>query len=60
MMRYTECTADRRRNKYIESKKGQTRTYQAREVCDRTSPNCSCETDESSGIDLTQERGKVE
>ena len=40
--------------RYIESEKGQTKTHQAREVRDWASPNCSRETDETSGIDLTQ------
>ena len=47
-------------NRYIEGEERQTRMYQAREVCDRASPNCSRETDETLGIDLTQEREKVE
>ena len=59
-MRYIECTTDRRRNRYIESEKGQTRMHQARKVCDRTLPNHSGETDESLGVNLMQERGKVE
>ena len=54
MMRYRERTTDRRGNRYIESKKGLTRMYQAREVCDRASPNCSCKTDEMLGVDLMQ------
>ena len=49
-----KCTVDRRRNRYIESKKGQTRTYRVREVHDRASPNHSRETEETSGVDLTQ------
>ena len=52
-------TADRRRNRYIEGKKGQTRTYWAREVHDRASPNCSCKTNESLGIDLMQEERRL-
>ena len=52
-------TADRRRNRYIESEKGQTRMYQAREVHDWASPNCSHKTKETSGVDLTQKE-KVE
>ena len=50
---------DRRKNRYIESKKGQTRTYQAREVCNRALPNCSHEIDESSGIDMMQEERRL-
>ena len=38
----------------MESKKGQTRTHQVREVRDRALPDCSHETDETLGIDLTQ------
>ena len=40
--------------RYIESEKGQTKTHRAREVRDRASPDRSRETDETSGIDLTQ------
>ena len=40
--------------RYIESEKGQTKTHRAREVCDRALPDRSHETDETSGIDLTQ------
>ena len=50
---------DRRKNRYIESKKGQTRTYQAREVHNRALPNCSHEIDESLGIDMTQEERRL-
>ena len=39
---------------YIESKERRTRMHQAREVCDRASPDCSHKTDETLGIDLTQ------
>ena len=28
--------------------------HRVREVCDRALPDCSCETDETSGIDLMQ------
>ena len=45
---------------YIEGKERQTRMYQAREVCNQALPDCSRETDEMLGIDLTQEREKVE
>ena len=41
--------------RYIESEKGQTKTHRAREVRDRASPKCSCETDETSGMGLMQE-----
>ena len=41
-------------NRYIESEERQTKTHQAREVRDRASPDRSRETDETSGIDLTQ------
>ena len=41
--------------RYIESEKGQTKTHRAREVCDRASPDHSRETDETLGMDLTQE-----
>ena len=51
-------TADRR-NRYIESEKGQTRMYRAREVHDRALPDHSRETKETSGVDLTQKE-KVE
>ena len=55
MMRYRKHTVDRRGNRYIESEKGQTRTYQAREVRNQASPDHSRETDETSGVDLMQE-----
>ena len=45
---------DRRKNRYIKSEKGQARTYRARAVCDQALPNRSRETDETSGVDLTQ------
>ena len=41
--------------RYIESKKGQTKTHRAREVCDRASPDRSRETNETSGMGLMQE-----
>ena len=41
--------------KYIEGGKRQTKTYQAREVCDRASPDHSHEINETSGMNLTQE-----
>ena len=41
--------------RYIESEKGQTKTHRAREVRDRASPDHSRETDETLGMDLTQE-----
>ena len=40
--------------KYIEGEKGQTKTHRVREVRDRALPDRSRETDETSGIDLTQ------
>ena len=40
--------------RYIESKKGQTKTHRAREVRDRALPDHSRKTDGTSGIDLTQ------
>ena len=40
--------------RYIESEKGQTKMHRAREVRDRASPDCSRETNETSGIDLMQ------
>src|SRR5438128_9844843 len=55
-MRHRKRTADRRKDRYIESEKGQAKTERAREVRDRASPDRSCETDGSSGIDLTQEK----
>ena len=45
-------TEKRRGNIYIGSEKGRTKTHQAREVRDQASPNCSRETDETSGIDF--------
>ena len=42
------------RNIYIESEERWTKMHRAREVRDWTSPDCSRETDETSGIDLTQ------
>ena len=50
----SDVTEERRGNIYIGSEKGWTKTHRAREVCDRASPDRSCETDETSGIDLTQ------
>ena len=41
--------------RYIESEKGQTKTHRAREVHDRALPERSRETDETSGMGLTQE-----
>ena len=42
--------------RYIESEKGQTKMHRAREVRDRASPDRSHETDETLGMDLTQEQ----
>ena len=50
----SDVTEERRGNIYIGSEKGRTKTHQAREVRDRASPDHSCETDETSGIDLMQ------
>ena len=50
---------DRRRNRYIESEKRQTRMYRAREVCDQALPDHSHKTDESLGMDLTQEERRL-
>ena len=50
----SDVTEERRGNIYIGSKKGRTKMHQAREVRDRASPDCSRETDKTSGIDLTQ------
>ena len=41
--------------RYVEGRKRQTKMYQAREVCNWALPDRSCETDETSGMDLTQE-----
>ena len=51
-------TEERRGNIYIGSKKGQTKMHRAREVCDRASPDHSHETDETSGMGLTQGEGR--
>ena len=50
----SDVTEERRGNIYIGSEKGQTMTHRAREVRDRASPDRSRETNETSGIDLTQ------
>ena len=42
--------------RYIESEKGQTKMHRAREVHDWASPDCSHETDETLGMNLTQEQ----
>ena len=47
-------TEEHRGNIYIGSEKGQTKMHRARKVRDRASPNDSCETDETLGIDLMQ------
>ena len=47
-------TEERRGNIYIGSEERQTMMHRAREVHDRASPDRSRETDETSGIDLTQ------
>ena len=46
--------------RYIESEKGQTKTHRAREVRDWASPDHSRETDETSGMELTQEERRSE
>ena len=48
-------TEERRGNIYIGSEKGWTKTHRAREVRNRALPDRSRETDETSGIGLTQE-----
>ena len=48
-------TEEHRGNIYIGSEKGRTKTHRAREVHDRASPDRSRETDETSGMGLTQE-----
>ena len=58
MMRQ-EMYSRQKGNRYIEGEERQTRTYRARGVRDRALPDRSCETDETLGIDLTQEREKV-
>ena len=58
-MRYRECTTDRRGSRYIESEERQTRTYRAREVRDQALPDHSCETDETSGVDLMQKERRL-
>ena len=45
---------NRDEDRYIEGEKGQTKMHQAREVRDWASPDCSCETEEASGVDLMQ------
>ena len=45
--------------RYIESEKRQTKTHQAREVRNRALPDHSRETDETSGMDLTQEQRRL-
>src|SRR5438128_7694058 len=55
-MRHRKRTADRRKDRYIESEKGHTKTEWVREVRDRASPDRSREADGSSGIDLTREK----
>ena len=49
-----ECTTEQERNIYIESKERWTKMHRVREVRDRALPDHSRETDETSGIDLTQ------
>ena len=47
------------RNIYIESEERRTKTHRAREVCDQASPNRSRETNETSGMELTQEERRL-
>ena len=54
----SDVTEERRGNIYIGSKKEWTKTHRAREVRDRASPDRSRETDETSGMGLTQEEGR--
>ena len=49
-------TEEHRGNIYIGSEERQTKTHRAREVRDRASPDRSRETDETSGMGLTQEQ----
>ena len=49
-----ERTTEQERNIYIESKERRTKMHRAREVRNQASPDRSRETDETSGIDLTQ------
>ena len=49
-----ERTTEQERNIYIESEERQTKMHRAREVRDRALPDHSRETNEASGIDLTQ------
>ena len=42
--------------RYIEVGKRQTKMHQAREVHDWALPDCSHETNETLGVDLTQEK----
>ena len=50
----SDVTEEHRGNIYIGSEERQTMTHQAREVCDRASPDRSRETNETLGIDLMQ------
>ena len=52
----TEETYSRQEGgRYIESEERRTKTHLVREVHDWASPDCSRETDETSGVDLMQE-----
>ena len=46
-------------NRYIEGEERQTRTYRAREVHDRASPNHSHETNGMLGVDLMQKERRL-
>ena len=54
----SDVTEEHRGNIYIGSEKGRTKTHRAREVRDRALPDRSRETDETSGMGLTQEEGR--
>ena len=45
--------------RYIEGGKKQTKMYRVREVRDWALPDCSCKTDETSGMDLMQEERRL-
>ena len=54
----SDVTEECRGNIYIGSEKGWTKMHRAREVRDRALPDRSRETDETSGMGLTQEEGR--
>ena len=55
----SDVTEERRGNIYIGSEKGRAKTHRVREVRDRASPDRSRETDETLGIELTQEERRL-